>query len=196
MSDAARRSCSRLRPRPGQCSVLPSPPRSSFENRSGLPRHDVDPRYSGQRVTSSSACSEINSSGKVLSVSLPPPLSSASFNLHLSLSRTLDRGAAFPPNASDYCVTDRHQPRKLGVANFILPGVVGHNACCADRPGSLIGESWPSPTPDVCVPVIKAINTGVHSWQTVAQPCATFRITDSVANSSGRYSVSVKPGIL
>lgn len=194
MSDA--HACASVLVRASVPSRLPSPPRSSFENRSGLPRHDVDPRYSGHPVTSSSACSEINSSGKVLSVSLPPPLPSASFNLHLSLSLALDRGAPFPPSASDYCVTDRHQPRKLGVANFVLHGVVGRNACYADRPGSLIGESWPSPTTDVCVPVIKTINTGVDSWQTVARPCATFRITDSVANSSGRYSMSVKPGIL
>lgn len=44
---------------------------SVFKIRSGLPRHDVDARYSGHRVTSSSGYSEINSSGKVLLVVWP-----------------------------------------------------------------------------------------------------------------------------
>lgn len=44
---------------------------STFKICSRLPRRDVDARYSGYRVTSSSQCSEINSSGKMLLVVRP-----------------------------------------------------------------------------------------------------------------------------
>lgn len=78
---------------------------------SRLPRRDVDARYSGYRVTSSSQCSEINSSsGKMLLLGLF--LSSTSFNLHLSLSSS-SWPAVIRTQFDDYCVTDKHQSGKL-----------------------------------------------------------------------------------
>lgn len=55
-------------------SAFPSSPLvrvSTFKICSRPPRRDVDARYSGYRVTSSSQCSEINSSGKMLLVVRP-----------------------------------------------------------------------------------------------------------------------------
>lgn len=82
-----------------------------FEIRSGLPRHDVDARYSGHRVTSSSGCSEINSSGKVLLVVWPLSLVCLFLT---SIYHCLPRWpVAIPAQCDDYCVTDKHQSRKL-----------------------------------------------------------------------------------
>lgn len=93
---------------------LPSSPLvrvSTFKICSRLPRRDVDARYSGYRVTSSSQCSEINSSsGKMLLLGLF--LSSTSFNLHLSLSSS-SWPAVIRTQFDDYCVTDKHQSGKL-----------------------------------------------------------------------------------